>query len=368
MLDFKRLRFWIGILISLLFLVILVWSIDIRYTLSELKSANYIYVIPAIALYFVSVYFRSIRWKLLLSHMKDIPVNRLYPIVVIGYMANNLLPVRLGELVRAYYLARRESINGASSLASIAVERVYDGLTLLCFCVISIPFLISLGAFKAINSSSNTHAVIFAFIAISMFVGALLTLTFMSSSKFIQFRIALIKLFPDTIQSKINSILGQFLEGLASLKTIRTQSTILMFSIPVWLSECGVYLLVGYSFEIHTYFASPIIFILAIILVTATSNLITAIPSSVGGIGPFEVAAQQTLVVLGLNSSLAAAYSGFIHIIALWLPVNLLGILFLWKHNMSMKTLVDMTTPQSEPSEPYNNTYSDEEMRDKTCK
>ena len=159
MLDFKRLRFWIGILISLLFLVILVWSIDIRYTLSELKSANYIYVIPAIALYFVSVYFRSIRWKLLLSHMKDIPVNRLYPIVVIGYMANNLLPVRLGELVRAYYLARRESINGASSLASIAVERVYDGLTLLCFCVISIPFLISLGAFKAINSStvSYTH-------------------------------------------------------------------------------------------------------------------------------------------------------------------------------------------------------------------
>ena len=100
MLDFKRLRFWIGILISLLFLVILVWSIDIRYTLSELKSANYIYVIPAIALYFVSVYFRSIRWKLLLSHMKDIPVNRLYPIVVIGYMANNLLPLRIGELVR----------------------------------------------------------------------------------------------------------------------------------------------------------------------------------------------------------------------------------------------------------------------------
>ena len=366
MFDFKRLRFWIGILISLLFLVILVWSIDIRYTISELKSADYAYIIPAVALYFISVYFRSIRWKILLSPMKDIPVKRLYPVVVIGYMANNLLPVRLGELVRAYYLARRESVAGGSSLASIAVERVYDGLTLLSFCLISVPFLISFGAFISITASSNTSAIIFASIAIAMFGSALLTLTFMSSSRFIRFRVALIKLFPPAIESKINAILEQFLDGLASLKTLRSQATILIFSIPVWLSECGVYLLVAYSFGIHTYFPSVTVFLLAIILVTATSNLITAIPSSVGGIGPFEVAAQQTLVVLGLNSSLAAAYSGFVHIIALWLPVNLLGILFLWKHNMSMKTLVDLTTPQSEPSDTYNDTSVHSEMRDNT--
>lgn len=368
MFNFKRLRFWLGIAISLLFLVILIWSIDLRYTISELKSANYIYVIPAIALYFVSVYFRSIRWKILLSHMKDIPVKRLFPVVVIGYMANNLLPVRLGELVRAYYLARRESVTGASSLASIAVERVYDGLTLLSFCIVATPLLISFGAFKSVNATSNTSAIIFAFITISMFVGALLTLTFMSSYKFMRFRITLIKLFPSRIESRINSLLEQFLDGLASLRTLKSQTIILIFSIPVWLSECGVYLLVGYSFEIHTYFPSPIIFVLAIILVTATSNLITAIPSSVGGIGPFEVVAQQTLVVLGLNASLAAAYAGFIHIIALWLPVNILGIILLWKHNTSMKTLVNLTTPHTDSADTCQLSYAEQITGEKQCK
>ena len=59
------------------------------------------------------------------------PVTRLYPVVIIGYMSNNLLPARLGELVRSYYLAQREGVSGSSALATIAVERVYDGVTLL---------------------------------------------------------------------------------------------------------------------------------------------------------------------------------------------------------------------------------------------
>ena len=69
----------------------------------------------------MAVGFRTLRWRLLLSHLKSIPTTRLFPVVVVGYMANNLSPARRGELVRSYYLSRRERCSASAALATIAV-------------------------------------------------------------------------------------------------------------------------------------------------------------------------------------------------------------------------------------------------------
>ena len=101
-----------------------------------------------------------------------------------------------------------------------------------------------------------------------------------------------------------------------------------------------MYFLIAYSFNLDAHFGSIGILVLAAALLTATSNLATAVPSAIGGIGPFEVVAQQTLVALGVGASVAAAYAGFVHLVALWLPVNLVGLALLWKQNLSLKQLV----------------------------
>ena len=124
--QFNNWRIWIGLAVSGLFLLLLLLRVDRQEIVSALSNANYLYVAPAIGLYFIAVYFRSIRWAYLLSPIGPFPVNRLYPVVIIGYMANNLLPARLGELVRSYYLAQRETVSGSTALATVAVERVYD--------------------------------------------------------------------------------------------------------------------------------------------------------------------------------------------------------------------------------------------------
>ena len=143
---FTNWRFWLGLAGSLLFLFILLFKLDLREIGDALKDANYWYVAPAIGLYFIAVYFRALRWRYLLSPLGSVEVQRLYPVVIIGYMANNLLPARLGEFVRSYYLARREGFSASTGLATIAVERVYDGLTLLAFAAVSVPALLLLGA------------------------------------------------------------------------------------------------------------------------------------------------------------------------------------------------------------------------------
>ena len=58
-----------------------------------------------------------------------------------------------------------------------------------------------------------------------------------------------------------------------------------------------------------------------------------------GGIGPIEVVAQQTLLAMGVGASVGAAYAGFVHLIALWLPVNLAGLALAWKQNLSIRQL-----------------------------
>jgi uncharacterized membrane protein YbhN (UPF0104 family) len=104
--------------------------------------------------------------------------------------------------------------------------------------------------------------------------------------------------------------------------------------------EAGVYLIISYSFGIDDQFGSFWVLMLVVLLVTATSNLATSIPASIGGIGPFEVVAQQTLLAVGVSGSLAVPYALVVHVVALWLPVNLLGLALLWKQNLSLRQLV----------------------------
>ena len=345
--QLKKVQFWIGLGISLLFMLLLVWTVDSKQIIVELREANYLFLIPAILLYFVSIYFRSIRWKHLLSPVATIGIAKLYPVIIIGYMANNLLPVRLGELVRAYYLSRREDISGSASLASIAVERVFDGITLLIFCFTAVPILYFLGAFSTTSELHRASAILFAFLTLGLFGLALVLFNFMASNKFNNISSYFLRFIPIRFKPHASTLIQQFSQGLATLRSIRSQMRIVLLSLPVWLTECGVYASVAYGFGIPEYFESQLVFLTAILLVTATSNLVTAIPSSMGGIGPFEVVAQQTLVALGLSASLGATYSGFVHIIALWLPVNIVGIILVWSHNLSLSKLTDLAKTES---------------------
>ena len=122
-----------AILISIVFLGLFVSNIDIHRTIDHITEANYLLITLSLIAYFIAVLFRTLRWQYLLAPIKIVSVKTLYPIVVVGYMANNILPLRLGEIVRAYYVGEKENVSKLASLATIAVERVLDGLTLLFF-------------------------------------------------------------------------------------------------------------------------------------------------------------------------------------------------------------------------------------------
>jgi len=132
----KKTGWLIGIAISVALLFFLFFGIDYRQFLRALQGARYWYAVPIIGLLFLGCYLRALRWRWIMLPVKPIPVYHLFTAVVIGYMANDLLPARAGELVRAHVVGSRDKVSRATAFATIVVERLFDGLSVLVVMVL----------------------------------------------------------------------------------------------------------------------------------------------------------------------------------------------------------------------------------------
>ena len=346
-------QFWLGGGLSVGLLLLLLYQVDMGELKDALRNADYVLLAPSIVVYFIAVFFRALRWRYLLTPIGLFPVRRLYPVVIIGYMANNLLPVRLGEFVRSYLLARQEDVKATSALATIAVERVYDGITLLAFAALSAPWLLLLGEFDGAADISRTTGLLFLAATIVAFSVLLGVFTLLGSSPAFADRIeGWLNVVPAGIGPQAKKLFRTFVAGLAVLSSPSKHLALFFYSLPVWLLEGSMYFMLAYSFGIDEHFDSVGVLLLVVLLLTATSNLATSAPSAIGGIGPFEIVAQQTLMSLGVGASLAGAYSGFMHLVALWLPVNLAGLALLWKNNLSLREMSTASRADSLKSAP----------------
>jgi len=340
----KDYKFWLALFITAAFLVFFFAQLNFSDTWRNLRNANYVPIIPAIALYFGALYFRSHRWRFLLSPIKNVRVTHLYPVVIVGYMANNILPMRLGELVRVFYLERKQSINKASSLGTVAIERVFDGLTLLFLAAISslflplIDLLEGLGGGIGLNwfALTSLMSTPFFVVAILMIVGSYYP------QKLKDFILVMTKFLPRVISLKVNNLGGMFIDGLKVLRGPRKVLIVFIMSMPVWLMECGMYYLIAFSFGLNNV-VSPTELIGISILLTSVSNLATSIPTAGGGIGTFEASAVATLILLGIDSNVAGAYIIVLHS-ALLVPVTLLGLIYIWSDKVSIFGLAKETS------------------------
>jgi len=106
-----------------------------------MQTAHYAWIIPGVLVYGVAVWARTWRWHYLLRPLKPVPLTKLWPVVVIGYMGNNVYPFRAGEVIRAYVLKQKEGVSISASIATVLVERVFDGLVMLIFVFIGLPLV-----------------------------------------------------------------------------------------------------------------------------------------------------------------------------------------------------------------------------------
>lgn len=316
----KKWQFWAGVLISIFFVWITVRGLRLEEFWNAIKTARYVWFLPGIAVFFVGVWVRAWRWHYLLGPIKKIPTRVMFPITTIGYMGNNIYPARAGEVLRAVLLKRREGVPVSASLATIIVERIFDGVVMLAFVFINLPELAGLTGSSGLLGSIQQVAVI----GTGVFIGALLV--FLLAAMFPQVTSRLMsglirRLLPRRMQERAHGLMSRFLDGLASLRSPFNVLMVFLTTIVIWLLETGKYWFVMHAFPFQVSF-------FALMLMNGLANLATTIPSAPGYIGTFDAPGIAVLTAYGVDQATATGYTLALHV-ALWLPITLLGAYYL---------------------------------------
>jgi uncharacterized protein (TIRG00374 family) len=329
----KRLRVGIGLSVSLFFLGLILWRADPRKIADALFAANYVWLIPAVLIFFVELWVRAVRYRHIVKSLRPAATaSGLFPILVIGNMANNLLPLRIGELVRAYMIGERYQLSKMASLGTGVVERLFDGLTLLGLLTATV---IVLGASGTIHDITLTAVAVFA-LALAIFIACLAS---PDGSERVVTRLA--RPLPNRFRNAIVRLAVSFIEGLRSLRHPSAIAWVAATSIVCWVLEALVFACVGQAFGFSINWGYYV-------MAVGAANLALTAPSSPGGTGLFEFVVMQVMLLAGVAESSAAAYALAAHFTVL-LPATLLGLYCLWSMHTTLGSITHHAEAAMEP-------------------
>lgn len=314
----------VGLAISAVFLVVAFRGQDFGEVRDALGRTEYRWLAPALALYGTGVWIRAIRWSVLLRPIVAVRARDVFPLVIVGYTANNVLPLRTGELVRAYLLGQRHGVRKTAALATVAIERLFDGLTMLAFMLI---------AATAISFTAELRRI--AVVAVALFALALAGLLVLLLGTEPRERVLRLVLgpLPVGIAVRVERMARSFLTGLGALTRRSDLALVAGTSLVAWCCEAAMYWTIARGFEEPLRGAmTPA----AALLTTGVANLATLVPSSPGYVGTFEAGVALAVNgALDVPRGLALSYAIVVHA-ALWLPITAIGAVEWWRQHLAL--------------------------------
>ncbi len=318
-----RTRLLVGFAISGLLVWFLLRAVDLPALAVTLGRADLRLLPVAIVLYFSGVWTRSLRWRLLLPP-GSAPTVTLFEALVVGFTVNNLLPVRMGELVRAYLLARWRGVRYGTTFASLVVERILDGLALSALLLLGLLLAPAPGYLAGVGLA----------VGAAFGVGAtLLALASRRAPGIGALGRLVARRLPVRLGMGVERLALGFAHGLALVRGWRLLLRLALLSLLAWLLELSLF------FVLLSSVGLPVSFPLAL-LGGSAANFATLIPSSPGYVGTFDAALVKVLVdTAGVGTEQAAAYTLLVHA-TLFLPVVALGLVILWRSDVSFGQVV----------------------------
>jgi uncharacterized protein (TIRG00374 family) len=307
-------RFWLQLALTAGFLGLLAWRIDIGDAFATFPDVNWAWVFPGLLLFSISKALHAARWRVFLGDHRDVPLSGLVGIFFIHNMANAILLLRAGDVLRIQTTSQRYKIPRSELTATvIVVETLLDGLTF----VLLIVLAASLGAVpSSLQVPFWTMAGLAMFGLALGFVGANLVRPAWLMSVY-PFR-----WFSHSVRESAAVMLESFLDGMRALREVRLAAPAIVLSIAGWSAEALSYMLFGEAFGLDLSFADYM-------LIMLVANFAVAVPITPSGIGPYEVATSALIVELGATSALAGGFAIGIHIsFIVWITV--VGLVSMW--------------------------------------
>ena len=326
----RRQKKWIYTLAGLAISVFLLWAlfhnIDFPTLISVLKSADYLWLIPNIALVMFSMVQRAFRWQVMIAPVKKVKFSKLMAATCIGFMANNVLPLRLGEFVRAYSLSSQDKdVTKSASLANIFVERmVFDLMALLVIFGGVILF-----SDLPISRQMEMGIALSTLVALVGFVFMLMLALKPSQSGELIARY--LRFLPDSFTGTVKNIVVKFARGLEFLTDIKMVLNVSLQTIAIWIlmGLSNYFVFISFGFDL------PLTASYVLLVVVSISILI---PSTPGFVGVYHAGAVWTLTAYGIGKENALSFALVLHA-AQFIPITLMGFYYLRKEHLSLKKL-----------------------------
>lgn len=319
-------KFWLGIGVSAILIFFLFRGVDYRKLWEASSHADLYYWIPAFLIQYLLMLIRALRWQYLMRPMKEIGIAGLFSATTIGFMANNLLPARMGELVRAYVIGQKEGVSITASFATIVVERLFDIATVLSLTVAVFLFLELPGGVSEIKGMVRGGA--YGLLIIAAILVLFLFLLVRYREKGLSIIKTVLRPFPEGVQEQSVLFLGSLAAGLEIVKGRRPLLMVSFYSILNWfVSALPIYIITA-SFGFMLPFSSALLIL--ILLAFAVS-----VPSSPGYVGPFHYAVYLGLGFYGIGKEEAIGMAIVMHL-AQFVPLVILGLLLLWREKLSL--------------------------------
>jgi len=261
-----------------------------------------------VVLYLSTFLFRAYRWKLMITGLKKTDINTITQAVIIGFGVNNLLPMRLGEIARAWFISKHTNLTKSAALSSVLVEKIIDAVVIILLIIISLRYLD--------NTSVEFAQTLY---YLSGVFGLIITV------------IVLATLYEKKIIDRWNNVSHKFNKSLqnipinilSSLVFLKSSNIllVLLLSLFIWVIEGSIFVLI-----LNTVFVSnpvPLGF-----LTLGTVNISILIPSAPGYLGVFQAGVMAGLSTQNIATNAALSIAIVLHLIQ-YVPVTLLTILLL---------------------------------------
>jgi uncharacterized protein (TIRG00374 family) len=320
----------IGIALSAVLLWWTLRDVSLASVWAELSRANIPLFLASATCATLIFPLRARRWRTILEPVApNQPFGALWRSTAIGMMTNNLVPARAGEIARAYALTRQTGVPFATSIASLAVDRLFDMLVILLLAVVALldP------AFPhetRIAGQTLGHLAQGSVVLVVALLAALYSLAFFPSKLERAFELFARRVSPD-LEERGKIALVRFSEGLSVLRTPGRFASVLVWTMAHWLLNAFAFWLGFKAVGIALPFSSAL-FLQALIAIGV------ALPSAPGFFGFFEKLATVGLGVYGVSADLAASWAIGFHILS-FIPITLIGLWYFARLGLHMRDI-----------------------------
>lgn len=287
------LRGLVGLAVSVAAIVIVLRGVDLEATGDVLGAAAPALLALLLAVQVTDGLVRGIRWRRLLAPVVTLPLGRTLDYLFLGYLANNVLPARLGELARSHYLGDREGVSRTATLGTVVVERIVDTGLLVA---VAGGTILLLGVSGPVAAAVSVGAAVVGLLVVGLLV-ALVAHRLPGASVVIE---ALAH------RRQLVGLATSLRQGLSVASDPRTIGPVLVLSLIAWSASTAAIAVAGRAIGLEL---SP----LEAALLMSGAALSTAIPSGPGYVGTYELAMVAVAGAIGIDASAAFALALVVH-------------------------------------------------------